>query len=195
MANNVIKVEITPQSQKFIENVYRYSQVLPNRIKSAEILTGDIAARKITSMIRNKYGNEALKSFDIERKLVGGTVVIRIRSKSGKYKANPQGKYHEDKVLGWIIRFTGRRAFSSQQDIVYTTRPKSVGKYGKSRRNFYVPKQPRDMAYVREIRRIGNLAASEAVTEAFRRYGFGPRGGASRLKDLRQIRVRALGGV
>lgn len=195
MAKNVVKVEITPQSLKFIENVYRYSQILPNRIKSAEILTGDVAARKITTMIKNKYGNNAVKSFEIERVLVGRNVVIRIKSRAGEYQGNPKGKYDEDKVLGWIIKFTGRRAFSSQQDITYTTRPKSVGKYGKSRKSFYVPKQPKDMTYVRDIRQIGNRAAAEAVTEAFRRYGFGPRGGASRLKDLGQIRVRSLGGV
>jgi hypothetical protein len=195
-SKNVMKVEITPASQKYIDNVYKYVSMLPNRIKAAETLTAAIAARKVSSKIKNKYGPHALYSFDIFYDLRGGTVVLSIESK-GKgsgYRPTPKGKYHEDKVMGWIIKFTGRRAFTSQQNIVYNTRPKSRGKYGKSRRSFSVPRQPKDMNYVRDIRRLGNLAASEAVSEAFAKYGFGPRGGASKLKDLSAVRVRSIGG-
>lgn len=208
----LLRVEVSENSIKGMMRLANYVDTLPNRIEVAKIRAVNAAARKMKTYLKNKYGNVGL-GLEVNAIIKNGATgfkssgrFARLEIKPGKVVKQSKSNHGYNNIWGARIAFYGRKAFTLPLRTedggirYYELRPDSAVQYGEYLAGpLRIPSMKPNYGMKKDINDTAKSMLINEFRSALMSVGFGPRGGARRMKDMPHVATRSvapdLGGI
>ena len=184
----MLSIRVNSNATTMLAAVADKVDTYPNRIKQAQI-TGCLAAtRVLPSKVKHVSKGARYIEYDVKQ---SGTTGAGIVARPPK-KMDSKGKHKYSKYFAAAVALGGRKRFVLKKSHLkkgnyFVLRPESRAQYGKRKKPpLTIPKSYSQKSKIEPI--IREVVIHE-LQKAFKRQGFGPRGGRSG-SDIGRVRVR-----
>lgn len=184
----MLKIKINSEATTMLSAIADKVDTYPNRIKQAQMVGSLAAARVMPSKVKNVSRGASYIEYDVVQTGATGATLIARPPK----KIDSKGKHKYSKYFAAAVALGGRRRFVLKKSHLkkgqyFVLRPESVAQYGKRKKPpLTIPKSFSQEAKIKPI--IREVMIHE-LQKAFRRQGFGPRGGRTGA-DIPRVRVK-----